>query len=161
MDEISEQLQTEIQAFRDHFRTLVLATCSPDGRPEASLAPFVLDDEERPCVYVSELAAHTTNLLSNPRASLLFAEDEIEVRNPFARRRLVLHCQAKKLSGDGAEKILEKMEANFGETVRLLRNLPDFHLFAFDIIEGNYIKGFGQAWAITGNRLEVQFLRRG
>lgn len=160
-DPDNEQIHAEARAFRDRFRTLMLATCTPDGKPEASLAPFLLDDQERPCVYLSELAAHTANLLANPRASLLFAGDEAEARNPFARQRLTLHCRALELQGEKAEKILNEMEKAFGETVALLRALPDFHLFAFEVEEGSYIKGFGQAWALEGNRLDVSGLRRG
>ncbi len=154
------QIQAEARAFRDDFSTLMLATCSPDGRPEASLAPFILDAQERPCVYLSELAAHTSNLLANPRASLLFAEDENQARNPFARRRLVLQCRAKELQAGSAVKVLDEMERVFGETVALLRALPDFHLFAFEVEQGSFVKGFGQAWALQGNLLEILGLRR-
>ena len=160
-DQDASRIQAEARAFRDRFSTLMLATCSPDGRPEASLAPFVLDEQERPCVYLSELAAHTANLLANPRASLLFTGDESEARNPFARERLVLQCRALELRGEKAEKILTEMEKSFGETLALLRALPDFHLFAFEVEEGSYIKGFGQAWGLEGNHLRTSGLRRG
>ena len=37
--------------------------------------------------------------------------------------------------------------------VQLLAGLPDFMLFCFDALEGNYVRGFGQAYPVSGNDL--------
>jgi putative heme iron utilization protein len=150
-----EALQRQARALRDRSATVILATASPDGRPEASQAPWVADEQERPCIFISQLATHTRNLLANPRASLLFVEEESQSRNLHARERLVLQCRAEEMHGEAAGRLLDEMESAFGETVALLRSLPDFHLFRFRVEEGVYVRGFGQAWRVEGNELSI------
>ena len=41
------------------------------------------------------------------------------------------------------------MNDQFGETVELLRSLPDFHLLALTAVKGRYIAGFGKAFVIN------------
>ncbi len=161
MTDEQQQLQQVARALRDRCRSVLLATVSPAGEPEISYAPFILDDDEAICIYVSELAAHTRNLLANPRASLMFIQPEAEARNLFARERLVLQCRAGEVRGKEADRLLERMESAFGETVALLRSLPDFHLFRFQVEKGSYVRGFGQAWVVQGNRLVIGELRKG
>ena len=161
MTDQTRQLQQAARAFRDRFDTVLLATASAQGIPEISYAPYLLDEAECICIYVSELAAHTGNLVRQPRASLMFIADEKESRNPFARERLVLHCRAEAVTGEAAAAILQGMEDKFGRTVELLRSLPDFHLFRFHVEEGSYVRGFGQAWALEGNGLAIRELKRG
>jgi putative heme iron utilization protein len=150
-----EKLRHQARAMRDAFRSVLLSSLSPQGRPEISYAPFVLDDEEAICIYVSELATHTRNLRVNPVASLMFIQDEGEVHNLFARERLVLHCNAEEVMGDAVPRLLERMEQELGKTVALLRSLPDFHLFRFSVETGSYIRGLGQAWPVLGNDLTM------
>jgi heme oxygenase (biliverdin-IX-beta and delta-forming) len=40
------------------------------------------------------------------------------------------------------------MTAEFGEIVSLLRQLPDFHLFALTPTQGQFIAGFGKAFVV-------------
>ena len=161
MTDDQQQLQQSARALRDRCRSVLLATVSPAGEPEISYAPFILDEDEAICIYVSELAAHTRNLLADPGASVMFIQPEDEARNIFARERLVLRCEAGEVTGDEADGLLARMESAFGETVALLRSLPDFHLFRLQVEEGSYVRGFGQAWQVQGNRLEIGELRKG
>ena len=154
-------LQRQARALRERFDTVLLATASSDGIPLISYAPFVLDDEEAVCIYVSELAGHTRNLADRPVASLMFIVDESQTLNPFARERLVLQCRAQEVRGKPARPLLERMEARFGSTMELLRTLPDFHLFRFQVENGSYVRGFGQAWSLEGNELKIAELKRG
>ncbi len=150
------ELQAEARAFRDSFDSVILATHGEAG-PDASYAPCLLDNDEAVCVFVSELASHTRNLFGLPRASLLFIEPEGEARNPFARRRLVLQCEASEIprDSDTGGQLLDAMRTRFGKTVELLRGLPDFHLLRFDVADGSYVRGFAQAYALRGNALEM------
>jgi len=156
-------LRQEARAFRDHFRSVVLATSSADGQPDASYAPVVFDEQETPHVYISELAQHTRNLLENPRASLLFIADESDTRNLFGRQRLTLHCEARRIdpADPQATLLLDQFEHSFGKTVQLLRSLGDFHLFAFEVRAGTYVRGFAQAWEIADASLNIVKLNRG
>ena len=150
-----EELQREASALRRGCAAVMLSTVSPEGWPEASHAPFVLDGEGRCHVLISQLAQHTKNLLSQPIASLMWLEDRASSGNAFARRRLVLQCRAENIErdGEGWKRMLKQMVEELGNTVELLASLPDFMLFRFDAVEGNYVRGFGQAYPVTGNDL--------
>jgi putative heme iron utilization protein len=150
-----EELQQEANAFRRELDAVMLSTSSPEGVPDASYAPCFLDGEGRCHILISQLARHTKNLLLHPIACLMWIEDKVSSRNVFARRRLVLQCRAENIQRDGAawNRILKQMEEQLGTTVQLLASLPDFMLYRFDAVEGNYIRGFGQAYPVTGNQL--------
>ena len=85
----------------------------------------------------------------------MWIEDKKSSRNPFARRRLVLQCRAEIIERDSKEwtHTLKQMEKHLGITVPLLASLPDFMLFRFEAVEGNYVRGFAQAHPVTGNDL--------
>jgi putative heme iron utilization protein len=150
-----EELQQEAIAFRREFDAVMLSTTSPEGMPDASYAPCFFDGEGRCHVLVSQLARHTKNLVSHPIASLMWIKDKESSPNAFARRRLVLQCRAENIerNSKGWNRILKQMEEQLGNTVQLLASLPDFMLFRFDAVEGNYVRGFAQAYPVTGNDL--------
>ncbi len=155
VEEDPVELQQRARALRDRHDHLLLATADARGEPQIGTVPYLLDEDDAFCIYVSELAAHTRNLMVRPRTSVLFAQPEAEMRNPFARRRLVLQCRAQRLDGAAAERRLERMEARFGQTLGLLRRLPDFHLFRLEVESGRYVEGFGRAWTVRGNELRI------
>ena len=149
--------QESFIAFMQSVRTLHLATITPEGRPNASYAPFVLGqkqvDEGNFYVFVSQLASHTQDLLANPEASILLAQDEANCRQIFARQRVSYQCSAERV--DTSDKlyltVLDEMEARFGNTISVLRNLPDFILFRLKPYKGSYVQGFGKAYELTGD----------
>mgnify|MGYP001828694424 CR=1 FL=1 len=151
------ELQEEAVAFRAGFDSVILATSTPDAVPDASYAPAVLDNDRRCHVLVSQLAQHTKNLLAHPVASLLWIEDAETARNPFARRRLVLQCDAVELERDsvGWNSMIDRMENAHGNTVPLLASLGDFVMFRFEALDGNYVRGFAEAYAVNGNELAI------
>ena len=157
-----EALQAEALAFRDDFETVLLATADGNAIPDASYAPCVIDDDGRIAVFISELASHTRNLRVNPRASLMFIADESASRNLFARRRLILSVSAETLPRNHAQWpiLMEKMRARHGKTIDLLMQLPDFQLFRFTTLEGTWVRGFGQAFPVLNDRLEISAERR-
>lgn len=162
MNQDHQKITQNFSEFIDGFNTLILSTCNSDAVPEASYAPFIRDGNTF-CIFVSELAVHTRNLINNPRASLLFIEDEDKTQNLFARRRANITVKAEEIPRKSAEakRLLDKMEAVLGNTVQLLRNLDDFHLFALHPVEASYTEGFGKAYRLTGNSLsQVEHLSR-
>ena len=76
--------------------------------------------------------------------------------NPFARKRVSLRGKAEivarevKLYGD----VLSEFRRQFGEIMQLLESLPDFTLFRIRLESGSFVRGFGQAYALSGARLE-------
>lgn len=150
----STLIYTEYRAFLANFKTVLLASSSADNQPEASYAPYVAVGHDY-YIYVSELATHTRNLLETGRCSLLFIEDEANTNNLFARRRLTFQCTATDIGRDSpaATAILDQFSESFGKFMQLLRTLPDFHLFRLSPQSGNYVAGFGKAYALSGEGL--------
>ena len=72
MKKIESNLPQEVISFRRNFKSVVLATVSPEGVPDASYTPYILDDNGNILIFISELAQHTKNLISSPVASLLW-----------------------------------------------------------------------------------------
>ncbi|MDD1613026.1 MAG: pyridoxamine 5'-phosphate oxidase family protein [Methylococcaceae bacterium] len=152
-DQNSEQsrIALDVQRLITSQQTLLLATCSPEGEPEISYAPFVRDERGSFYIFISELAKHTRHLRHNPKASLLFIEPEAGCRNLYARARVVFNCAARCIApeSESYQHHLDALENKFGDTVALLRSLPDFHLFELTPETGQYIAGFGKAYTIN------------
>lgn len=134
----------------DAQQTLLLSTCAADLQPDISYAPFVRDEQRHFYIFISKLAKHTSNLLQNPKGSILFIEPEAGCRNLFARARVVFNCKARAIApGDPAyDRQLLALEDKFGNVVALLRTLPDFHLIELTPETGQYVAGFGKAYKI-------------
>ena len=128
---------------------LLLATLNQQTIPELSATPFIKREN---CFYIfiSELAAHTQNLLRQPSASVMFIANEKDSRNLFARERLIFKCIAEERlpSDEGYAAVLDQLAQTFGSVVGVLRGLSDFHLFCLRPIEGQYVVGFGKAYRV-------------
>ena len=83
-----EEAQERFATFVDDFASLSLATVDESGEPYASYAPFVVDDQRRFFLFVSDLSRHTGNMRHSGRASLLLIQDEGQREQIFARQRL-------------------------------------------------------------------------
>jgi len=149
------RLREDMFKFRTGFESLSLATVSDTGVPEASVAPMVLGQDGVFYIYISALARHTANLESNSQAGVLLIEPVEAASNPFVRQRLSYQCGAEVVPRDTDDfaAILRRFEEQFGEIVPLLESLPDFQLFRLTPIRGTYVRGFGQAWRLSGPEL--------
>jgi putative heme iron utilization protein len=147
----SEEVRQDYLSLRDTISSLQIATLGSEQMPEASYAPFVWHDNA--CyLFLSDLAKHTRNLKLNPSISVMMIEDEAKSRNKFARRRIVLQGSVQMIDReqDLFETVLIEFRARFGEVMKLLEPLQDFHLFQITPGSGRFIRGFGQAYAIAG-----------
>lgn len=145
------------QGFWNLFQSVVLSTVSEDGIPNASYAPFVIDESKNIYIYVSGLSTHTQNLYTVPRASVLFIEDEFQTRQIFARRRLTFDCTATFVDRDAElwNQIVNHFEVRFGEIIELFRDLPDFRIFRLTPSKGRFVIGFGAAYEVDPNNLST------
>jgi len=143
------------QTLIEQQQTLLLSTVNEQGEPESSYAPYVRDGNGVFYIYVSDLASHTQNMLQKHHASILIIRSEKESENLFARERVTFQCKVLEVSVDSENyaRQLLNMEQQLGETIALLRSLPDFHLLALKPVSGKYIAGFGQAFLIELDRL--------
>jgi putative heme iron utilization protein len=149
-------VQEEFQELRESLKTIQIATLDGDGKPLASYAPYVRL-EQKYYLYLSELAKHTVNLIDNGSVSLLLIESEENCRNLFARRRIVLQGEAQTIERDLPlfTQVLAEFERQFGGIINVIEPLQDFHLFQIKPVSGRFIRGFAEAFEISGPGLDV------
>jgi len=146
----------------DDYRALIesaegahLATLGESAGPEASYAPCAWHDGDC-CLFLSALSSHTANLRRDPRISLMLLEAADKAVNPFARQRVSLRGRVVVVDRDTAMygAVLAEFHRRFGEVMQLLESLPDFTLFRVVAEAGSYVRGFGQAYALDGEKLD-------
>lgn len=143
------------RAFPAQFGSVVLGTASPDGDPQASYAPCVIDEARNIYVFVSGLSAHTQNLTATGKASALFVEDESKTQQMFARKRLSYRCSAELIERESEhwKAIAQQFADRFGNIVELMMGLPDFRIFQLCPQSGRFVLGFGKAYSVDPNDL--------
>jgi putative heme iron utilization protein len=152
---MTNAIQDEIRALIDSLSSVQLATLNAKQQPEISYAPHLkLGDSF--FVFISELATHTQNLKTHPLLSLMFIEDESSSKTVFARKRLILECRSTLIERENEKWscTLQAFEAAQGPTIELLKTLPDFCLFELKAETGTFVKGFGQAYKLSGESLK-------
>jgi len=151
---MAKEIQDEIDDLLSSVKSVQLATLTTEQETDISYAPY-LKKEGVFYIFISELASHTQNLKTNPASSLMFIEDESKSKTVFARKRLILECKSSLIPRNDSqwEAILDDFEIQQGPTIKLLKTLPDFCLFRLTAKKGSFIKGFGQAFSLSGNKL--------
>ncbi|MEZ8694346.1 heme utilization protein HutZ [Vibrio splendidus] len=153
-ERLQGRLGPEIKEFRQERRTLQLATVDEEGRPNVSYAPFV-QNQEGYFVLISDIARHTRNLKANPQVSLMMIEDEESSKQLYARKRLTFDAQASVVERETElwTQVIGQMQERFGEIIDGLSQLQDFSLFNLKAENGLFVKGFGQAYQVSGDDL--------
>jgi putative heme iron utilization protein len=146
-----ETIEQEFETLRNSLKTVQLATVDSQGNPESSYAPYVWI-ESAFYLYLSDLAKHSANLIVNPSISLLIIEDEKETRNLFARRRIIVKGEAQKIARKSHQfqTVMTEFKTQFGNFIDVIEPLQDFHLFQIKPRSGRFIRGFAQAYELTG-----------
>lgn len=106
-------------------------------------------------VLISQIARHARNLLENPNVSLMMIEDEDSSKQLFARKRLTFDAVATVVERDTEmwQQVVGQMKDRFGEIIDGLSQLEDFVLFNLKAEQGLFVKGFGQAYQVSGDDL--------
>ncbi|BBM67097.1 heme utilization protein HutZ [Vibrio alfacsensis] len=153
-ERLQGRLGPEIKEFRQERRTIQLATVDVEGRPNVSYAPYV-QNQEGYFVLISQIARHARNLLENPNVSLMMIEDEDSSKQLFARKRLTFDAVATVVERDTEmwQQVVGQMKDRFGEIIDGLSQLEDFVLFNLKAEQGLFVKGFGQAYQVSGDDL--------
>jgi hypothetical protein len=155
-------LNERCQAFMASRQSVVLSTCAEDGRMETSAVPFVVLENGRWAILVSELATHTRNLLwlvqtaahsGQPAGEIsgLLLADEVDTPQPFARQRMALRLGVMPVArtSPSFQHNLSRLRERFGEVVSVLEGLADFHCFELEVLGGRYVEGFGAAYEFS------------
>ncbi|RXJ74528.1 heme utilization protein HutZ [Veronia nyctiphanis] len=153
-ERLQNRLGPEIQEFRDSRKTLQLGTVDTDGKPHTSYAPFAFSKSGY-YILVSDLAQHGLNLKVSQEVSIMMIEDEADAKSIFARKRLSFDTLAEPIHRDSTHfaEGIEVMASRLGEMITNLSQLKDFNLYRLNPMEGRYVKGFGQAYNVTGEDL--------
>lgn len=146
------QVEVAYRQFPERMQSLMLSTLGPEGRPQASYAPFVGGTGGDRCFYifVSGLSSHTENLKRTPQAGLLLIQDEGEANQIFARQRLMYDCDADWIQRHDPQwgGLADRFAQRFGPLVSTLRQLPDFQIFGLRPRSGRFVLGFGAAYTV-------------
>lgn len=159
MKEETKDPETILAALKQSVQSVVLSTLGEEGEPHSGYTPFIFDDAEDSdhhiIIFVSQLALHTRDLLANSKASVMLIADESASDQIFARTRVSYQCNAQVIHKDSQryDELLDRMQVTHGKMIGLLRTLPDFVLFRLEPLHGQFVMGFGQAFALTGKKL--------
>jgi putative heme iron utilization protein len=112
------------------------------GYPYGSLTPYALSASGAPLLLLSALAAHTKNLLGDPRACL-YVGDRTAAEDPLAGARVSLlgraaRVVAKETEADGRARYVERHPR-----AAAYFQLRDFALWELAVEEARLISGFG------------------
>ena len=148
-------IQNEFHELLASLKTVTLSTRDHKNQPEASYAPYVEFDSAY-YLFISGLAKHTVNLKQNGFVSLLFIEDEANCRNLFSRRRVILAGKGIIIDRNSSHYslVMAQFRHRFGRFIDIIEPLQDFSLFQINVLEGRYIRGFAQAFELTGTDLK-------
>ncbi len=151
-----------LEEFLGNFKSLTLSTIDENNLPFTSYAPFIKHDHKY-YIYISSIAKHFTNLEKHKNVSLFFIEDENSCENIFARKRVNLQCDVKKLDRDTEEfnDLMDLFQDKHGEMISRLKTMTDFYIHEFMPNSGQAIFGFGAAYDIGGEYCEQLLIRGG
>jgi putative heme iron utilization protein len=154
--EAANGIREKIDLLLQSQTNLVIASVTGDGMPLASQAPFVVDDQGNFLVLVSGLAEHGRSLRMARQVHIMIMVDEARLANPFARERLTYLCSVAQLDPVGTvwQDAQHRMKRRFGKFVETLLQLPDFCGYRLTPIEGRYVAGFGEAFALRNGDIE-------
>jgi len=141
----------------ENMRSLQLSTVGADGIPHCGYTPYLHRAPGSFYIFVSQLAAHTRNLLANRTVAIMIIADEQSTSQIFARARVNYLCDATRIPHDSHDYalVLDDYQQRHGKMAGLLRQLPDFVLFQLQPMSGQFVMGFGQAYTLTGDDLSV------
>jgi putative heme iron utilization protein len=125
------------------------------GAPFVSMVPFaLLPDGSAFVVHVSRLAAHTKDMVADPRVSLLVTQPEGGDVAPQALARVSVQGEAAEMEKgtQGERDCREAYLARFPEAAPLTE-FGDFSFFAIRPSQARFVAGFAQAMSVTGESL--------
>ena len=139
-------------------RWAALGSIDGEGAPYVSAAAYAIAGGEKPgfVMHLSELAAHTRNLLKRPLGSLLISErdDGSADCDPQTLARITLSGEMQTVSRDSESfDSLSKTYVQCFPDSEMRFGFGDFHLFHFLPGKGNFVGGFGAAAKLNGEEI--------
>lgn len=149
--------QAEYTSLLASFQSVQLGTLSKDGTPEASYSPAVLAGGKKFYICVSDMSAHTANMLESGKVSVMIIADESASSQIFARKRATFACAVSEIGRDTERwnTLINLFSEKFGDVVEHIRQMSDFHMLELAPFRGRVVLGFGRAFDVSGENLDV------
>jgi putative heme iron utilization protein len=129
------RLTEQVRALLQARRVAALGTICADGAALVSMVPFAIEPRQ-PClvIHVSELAAHTRNLQTAPRVSLLVMQPELPGEPVHALPRVTFDGIARVPQRDGPQWLACRAAylERFPEA-EMMTQLGDFKFVAIEV----------------------------
>jgi putative heme iron utilization protein len=136
-------------------RTAALGVLDASGAPMVTRIGFGLTPDGAPLTLISHLAAHTKAMLADPRASLLIGEPGPK-GDPLTHARLTLLGRAKMIPRTGSHHATLATEwVATRPKAKLYIGFSDFQFVQFTITAGHLNGGFGRAFRLTPDDMEM------
>ena len=155
-------LQEAIEAKNELIKNcniILISTINEKNEPNASYAPTYIDPQCNFYIYISTLAKHTKNLITNNKISFMVMEENSA--NVFAKKRITFNGKIKIIDrkSDAFNDLMDEMKNKLGETIDMIKNMQDFHLIKIKPISGLLVHGFARAFIVQGEGLnEIKHL---
>ncbi|MBV7378139.1 HugZ family protein [Maritimibacter dapengensis] len=144
------------QGLLHEARFAALATLNGSGVPTLARVAFGTDEQGRPLLLVSDIAAHTQAVLANPACALLVGEPG-DKGDPLTHPRLTLEGRATTL--DKTDTLRARWLHDHPKS-KLYIDFADFRFLRIDVDRGFLNGGFGKAYDLTPGDLGLGSPRR-
>jgi len=133
------------------YGVLSTHSVSQQGYPFGSITPYIITEEGKIAIFISQLAEHTHNIKANPKVSLTIF-DPADCSAPNAAPRITCLANAQ-LAKD--EKQLRTAYLNHFPDSAIILDLPDFQFYILKPIKIRLIAGFGKVKWLTPTQLSL------
>ena len=150
MDESVKELRDLVTS-----RTIAALGTLHEGAPYVSMVPYaILEGGSALLIHVSELSAHTQDMLDDSRVSLMITARDTEATLPQELARLTIQGEARRLEEPSPEYDIGKSTylKRFPESFPMF-DFADFSLFAIAPRSLRWIGGFAAAQTLPSDAL--------
>ncbi len=120
--------------------TILTLSSDYKGTPFGTPAPYALDKEGRPVLFLSDLAIHTKNLKKNDKCSMMVLKEDKD--DPFNSARVTFVGKVVKVS-DKERAEYKKLFLAKNKSAETFADFEDFNFYRLEIESIFYVGGFG------------------
>ena len=153
-DEI-KQIELKKKKLIENNNSIIISV-NEDDVTDLGYAPYIVY-ENYYYIFVSELSTHVKLLLKKNVGTFMIINDETISQNIWARFRLKFSAKIEVIIRDSEDFsiVCEKIRYKHGKTMNLIKQFSDFHLIKIIPSRGTFISGFGNAYNLEGQYLNV------
>ena len=128
-----------------------------DGKPLVTMTPFAVSrgtGQEGFLIHVSQLAAHTRDMMQSADVSFMIMASEGSADSVLATRRVTIACMAYRVERESAE--WENLTRTYLDAIPdalPLFGFGDFHFFLLNPQSARFVAGFAQAFNLSREQI--------